>query len=272
MKPKIEVIGKTDVQTALINELPQLVQSRVAFDRLNGSMGNITAYNGRDGSQLLRRKSKCVCPGTAPQVRCQNAMARAHAAWLEIGDEMRLLWNSLGRKVKAHTSSRYGDGGLSGFQLFIECYLGLAAAGLEGIPSPERPLKVPSISLELCSIRESDHDTLVFECTALPCVPEGYLVNALIRVHVEGYQCDQGYMPRVDGQCTDGHHVTFTLTDYRDRFKIGNMKDRKVSVLIKYDLTDAMSGLHWKDRQRLKCKFMTESDSIHKTIAVPVTR
>ncbi len=60
MKPKIEVIGKTDVQTALINELPQLVQSRVAFDRLNGSMGNITAYNGRDGSQLLRRKSKCV--------------------------------------------------------------------------------------------------------------------------------------------------------------------------------------------------------------------
>ena len=27
-----------------------------------------------------------------------------------------------------------------------------------------------------------------------------------------------------------------------------------------------------KDRQRLEYKFMTESDSIHKTIAVPVTR
>lgn len=81
MKPKIEVIGKTDVQTALINELPQLVQSRVAFDRLNGSMGNITAYNGRDGSQLMRRKSKCVCPGTAPQSSVRRDTVPPRQPW-----------------------------------------------------------------------------------------------------------------------------------------------------------------------------------------------
>ncbi len=267
MKANLKVIGKTDLQTALINELPQIVQSRVAFNRLNGSMGNITAYDGRDGSMLLRRKSKCVCPNTAPQVRCQNAMARANAAWVEIGDELRALWHSHGRKVMSHTSSRFGDAWISGYELFIECYLGLVAAGLEGIPSHERPLKVPSIWLELCSIRESDYETLVFECTALPCVPDGYLTNARIRVHVDGYRCNQGYKPRVDGLCTDGHHVTFTLTDYRERFKIGDIRNRKVSVLIEYDLTDAMSGLHWKDRKKLEHIFISPINGIREIIS-----
>ena len=163
---------------------------------------------------------------------------------------------SMGEKVRPHSWPFDDESRLSG-------YLQLASAGRESVPEPvSNPVSVPDLSLELAGISESDSSTLNIECKATPAIPDGFCINARIKVHAYGYDCNPGYKLSCCGKCDDGCHVTFTLQDYRRSFNIGTLDRREVFVRIEYDLVDMQSGFHWTNKKVLSTKVMSNNNTI----------
>ena len=76
---------------------------------------------------------------------------------------------SMGEKVRPHLWPFDDESRLSGYNLFLSCYLQLASAGRESVPEPvSNPVSVPDLSLELAGISESDSSTLNIESKATP--------------------------------------------------------------------------------------------------------
>ena len=121
---------------------------------------------------------------------------------------------------------------------------------------------VPDLSLRLTGISELGSSTLNIECKATPAIPDGFCINARIKVHAYGYDCNPGYKLSCCGKCADGHHVTFTLQDYRRSFNIGTLDRREVFVRMEYDLVDMQSGFHRTNKKVLSTKVMSKNDTI----------
>ncbi len=152
---------------------------------------------------------------------------------------------------------------MSGYNLFLSCYLQLASTGRESIPDPvSSPASVPEVSLKLTGISESDSSTLNIECRATPDIPDGFCIIARIKVHAYGYDCNPGYKLSCCGKCDDGCRVTFTLHDYRRSFNIGTLSRQEVFVRMEYDLVDVQSGFHWTNKKVLSVKLMSKDNTI----------
>lgn len=239
-----------------------ILQSELVFDRLSGSAGNITAVS-MGNKHYFRKKGKTVCPNTESQQTHHQVTARGVAAWQSLDMNKQEQWNNLGEQVKPH-SWPFNDGSrLSGYSLFMSCYLQLASAGCESVPEPvSRPVSVPEVSLKLIGISESDSSTLNIECLATPDIPDGFCIIARIKVHAYGYDCNPGYKLSCYVDSEDGSHVTFTLHDYRRSFNIGTLDRREVFVKMEYDLVDMQSGFHWTNKKVLSVKLMSKDNTI----------
>ena len=239
-----------------------ILQSELVFDRLSGSAGNITAVSMGD-KHYFRKKGKTECPNTERQQTHHQVMARGVAAWQSLDMDKQEQWNRLGEKVRPHSWPFDDESRLSGYNLFLSCYLQLASAGRESVPEPvSNPVSVPDLSLELAGISESDSSTLNIECKATPAIPDGFCINARIKVHAYGYDCNPGYKLNCCGKSDDGCHVTFTLHDYRRSFNIGTLDRREVFVKVEYDLVDMQSGFHWTNKKVLSTKLMSKGNTI----------
>lgn len=239
-----------------------ILQNEVVFDRLSGSVGNITAVNMGD-KHYFREKGKTKCPNTEHQQTHHQIMARGVTAWQSLDMDKQEQWNRLGEQVRPHSFPFNDESRLSGYNLFLSCYLQLASAGRESIPEPGiSTVSVPELSLELTVISESDSSTLNIECKATPAIPDGFCIIARIKVHAYGYDCNPGYKMSCCGKCDDGCHVTFTLHDYRSSFNIGTLDRREVFVKLEYDLVDMQSGFHWTNKKVLSTKLMSKNNTI----------
>ena len=243
-------------------EATDILQNEFVFDRLSGSAGNITAVNMGD-KHYFRKKGKTECPNTERQQTHHQALGRGVAAWQSLTMDKQEQWNRLGEQVRPHSFPVNDERRLSGYNLFISCYLQLASTGRESIPEPgSSPVSVPDLSLELAEISESDSSTLNIECKATPAIPEGFCINARIKVHAYGYDCNPGYKLNCCGKSDDVRHVTFTLQDYRSSFNIGTLGRREVFVRMEYDLVDMQSGFHWTNKKVLSTKLMSKNNTI----------
>ena len=231
-------------------EVMDILQNELVFDRLSGSAGNITAVSMGD-KHYFREKGKTECPNTKCQQTHHQVTARGVVAWQSLDMDKQEQWNRLGEQVRPH-SWPYGDGSrLSGYSLFMSCYLQLASIGRESIPEPvSSPVSVPEVSLKLTGISESDTPTLNIECRATPAIPDGFCIITRIKVHAYGYDCNPGYKLTCCGKCNDGCHVTFTLHDYRRSFNIGTLNRQEVFVRMEYDLVDMQSDFHWTNKKK----------------------
>ena len=239
-----------------------ILQSEFVFDRLSGSVGNITAVNIGD-KHYFRKKGKTECPNTEHQQTHHQVTARGVAAWQSLAMDKQEQWNRLGEQVRPHSFPFNDESRLSGYNLFLSCYLQLASAGREGVPEPiSSPVSVPELSLELAGISESDASTLNIECKATPAMPDGFRIIARIKVHAYGYDCNPGYKLSCYGKSDDGSHVTFTLHDYRRSFNIGTLTRQEVFVRMEYDLVDMQSGFHWTNKKVLSTKLMSKDNTI----------
>ena len=108
----------------------------------------------------------------------------------------------------------------------------------------------------------SDSSTLNIECKATPAIPDGFCINARIKVHAYGYDCNPSYKLSCRGKCDDGYHVTFTLHDYRRSFNIGTLDRREVFVRMEYDLVDMQSGFYWTNKKVLSTKVIAKNNTI----------
>ncbi len=239
-----------------------ILQNELVFDRLSGSAGNITAVS-MGNKHYFRKKGKTECPNTEHQQTHHQVLRRGVTAWQSLAMDKQEQWNRLGEQVRPH-SWPFNDGSrLSGYNLFISCYLQLASTGRESIPEPgSSPVSVPDLSLELAEISESDSSTLNIECKATPNIPDGFRIIARIKVHAYGYDCNPGYKLSCCGKCNDGCHVTFTLQDYRRSFNIGTLERREVFAKMEYDLMDMQSGFHWTNKKVLRTKVMSKNNTI----------
>lgn len=240
----------------------EFTTNRLVFGQLSGSMGNITAVRKGD-CYYLRKKGNCQCPDTERQQDSQQRMKRANMAWRNLPQEQQDIWNELGRHTSPH-SWPYGDGSYrSGRSLFLGCYLKLAAIGREGIPETVPTIPPPAAVLKLDSLSEFECGrNLCVECTSDPVLPQGLCITARIRVHAEGNKCNSGFKASCLGRSDDGRHVTFTVPDYRQQFKIKDMKDKRVSIRIEYDLTDMRSGRWWKPEHTVSRQFISNDGVI----------
>ena len=170
-----------------------ILQNEFVFGRLSGSAGNTTAVNMGD-KHYFRGKVRTQCPNTERQQTRHQVTARGVAAWQSLAMDKQEQWYRLGEQVRPH-SWPFNDGSrLSGYNLFLSCYLQLASAGRESIPEPgSTPVSVPDLNLELTGISESDSSTLNIECRATPAIPDGFCIIARIKVHAYGYDCNPGY-------------------------------------------------------------------------------
>lgn len=243
-------------------EVMDILQNELVFDRLSGSAGNITAVS-MGNKHYFRKKVKTQCPNTEHQQTHHQVTARGVAAWQSLDMDKQEQWNRLGEQVSPH-SWPFNDGSrLSGYNLFMSCYLQLASASRESIPeSGSSPVSVPELSLKLLGISESDSSTLNIECKATPAIPDGFCIIARIKVHAYGYDCNPGYKLSCYGKSDDGCHVTFTLQDYRRSFNIGTLNRQEVYVRMEYDLADAQSGFHWTNKKVLSTKLMSKNNTI----------
>lgn len=235
-----------------------ILQNGLVFDRLSGSTGNVTAVSMGD-KHYFRKKGKIECPNTEHQQTYHQVLRRGVAAWQSLDIDKQEQWNRLGEQVRP-----FNDGSrLSGYNLFMSCYLQLASTGHKGIPEPgSSPVNMPDLSLELTVISESDSSTLNIECKATPAIPDGFCINARIKVHAYGYDCNPDYKLNCCGKSDDGCHVTFNLQDYRRSFNIGTLDRREVFVRIEYDLVDMQSGFHWTNKKVLSTKVMSKDNTI----------
>ena len=242
--------------------IDDLLQNELVFDWLSGSAGNITAVSMSD-KHYFRKKGKTVCPNTERQQTHHQVLRRGVTAWQSLDMDKQEQWNRLGEQVRPH-SWPFNDGSrLSGYNLFMSCYLQLASAGRESIPEPgSSPVSVPELSLKLLGISESDSSTLNIECQATPAIPDGFCIIARIKVHAYGYDCNPGYMLSCCGKSDDGCHVTFTLHDYRRSFNIGTLDRQEVFIKVEYDLVYMQSGFHWTNKKVLSTKLMSKNNTI----------
>lgn len=239
-----------------------ILQNELVFDRLSGSVGNITAVS-MGGKHYFRKKGKTECPNTERQQTHHQVLRRGVTAWQSLAMDKQEQWNKLGEQVRPHSWPFYDESRLSGYNLFISCYLQLASTGRESVPEPvSTPVSVPDLSLELAEISESDSSTLNIECKATPAIPDGFCIIARIKVHAYGYDCNPGYKLSCCGKSDDGRHVTFTLHDYRRSFNIGTLDRREVLVKMEYDLVDMQSGFHWTNKKVLSTKLMSKNNTI----------
>lgn len=239
-----------------------ILQSELVFDRLSGSAGNITAVS-MGNKHYFRKKGKTVCPNTESLQTHHQVTARGVTAWQSLDMDKQEQWNRLGEQVKPHSWPFNDEGRLSGYSLFMSCYLQLASAGRESIPEPGiSPVSVPDLTLELTGISESDSSTLNIECKATPAIPDGFCIIARIKVHAYGYDCNPGYKLSCCGKSDDCCHVTFTLQDYRRSFNIGTLDRREVFVRMEYDPVDMQSGFHWTNKKVLTTKVMPKDNTI----------
>lgn len=242
--------------------IDDILQNELLFDRLSGSAGNITAVSMGD-KHYFRKKGKTQCPNTERQQTHHQVLRRGVTAWQSLDMDKQEQWNRLGEQVRPHSWPFNDESRLSGYNLFMSCYLQLASAGRESIPEPvSNPVSVPEMSLRLTGISESDSSTLNIECTATPAIPDGFCIIARIKVHAYGYDCNPGYKLCCCGKCEDSRHVTFTLQGYRRSFNIGTLNRKEVFVRMEYDLVDMQYGFHWTSKKVISTKVMSKNNTI----------
>lgn len=140
-------------------EVIDILQNELVFDRLSGSAGNITAVS-MGIKHYFRKKVKTQYPNTEHQQTHHQVTALGVSAWQSLTTDKQEQWNRLGEQVSPH-SWPFNDGSrLSGYNLFMSCYLQLASFGRESIPEPgNSPVSIPEMRLKLAGIPDGFHWT-----------------------------------------------------------------------------------------------------------------
>ncbi len=123
------------------------------------SVGNVTFYH-RNGRCYWRKKSSLEFAGTASQIRALGVHKRALAAWREIADDEKELWNKCAEPVMSHRPPFGVDGRISGYNLFVSAYHGFAALGCERVPSPCKWEGFPQFVLRFKEVSSVNEDLL----------------------------------------------------------------------------------------------------------------
>lgn len=184
------------------------------FSDCFSSVGNITFYH-KDGECYYRTKSRPIFPGTAGQLEQLDLHRRAIATWRKQPHQVQLQWNELAKGVPSKRPPFNRKTHISGYNLFVSAYHGLASTGNESIPQPV-PLPVfPEIHLEFKSyeiIQDTDLK-LSYKIKTLSESLDEYCIIAKLQITQPGFKPDTGRYRNHIG-VIQNHTVEFTIPDY----------------------------------------------------------
>ena len=214
------------------------------FTDCYASVGNITFYH-RDGECFFRTKAKPVFPGTAGQQVQLSIHQRGLQEWRNLSHDEQLEWNALARTVRSKRPPFNTSSHISGYNLFMSAYHGLACIGDERIPTPQPLPTFPVIHLEHSStaiINNTDLQ-LSFRLTNGH-IPDTLRIIAKIQLTAPGMSSHRGKFRNYIGTRTDDNHISFIIHDYRTVFGL-DLKEYQVHL--RHLLIDSDSGHRSKE-------------------------
>lgn len=209
------------------------------FSDCYSSVGNITFYH-HNGECYYRRKSNPKFPGTTGQMEQLTLHRRAIKAWKELTHETQLQWNALAKNVKSKRPPFNANTHISGYNLFVSAYHGLAAIGKESIPTPAAIPQFPLIHLEYrtSTITNETDLQITFESDIPIETLNNYTLIGKLQTTKPGYRPNTGkyrnYTPTVS-YSNNKTLFTFTLTD-------NEQNSSPISIHLKYVLIHASIG------------------------------
>lgn len=214
------------------------------FTDCYASVGNITFYH-RDGECFFRTKAKPVFPGTAGQQVQLSIHQRGLQEWRNLGHEEQLEWNALARTVRSKRPPFNTSTHISGYNLFMSAYHGLACIGDERIPEPQPIPDFPVVCLEMASstiINETDLQ-ISFRITG-DTIPMNMRIVGKLQLTAPGYSPHRGKFRNYVGTIDNDGHVKFIMHEYKT---VSGLDLREYQIQMRYFIIDSLSGHRSKE-------------------------
>ncbi|MBQ8812763.1 MAG: hypothetical protein IJZ70_10700 [Bacteroidales bacterium] len=209
------------------------------FSDCYASVGNVTFFH-KNGECYYRTKAKPVFPGTAGQQIQLSIHQRGLREWRNLGHDEQLEWNALARGVRSKRPPFNTRSNISGYNLFMSAYHGLACIGDEKVPEPQPLPNFPVVYLELTSaavLNETDLQ-ISFRINGVT-ISDRLRIIGKIQLTAPGYSAHRGKFRNYVGILTDECNVSFVIHDYRSVYGL-DLKGYQVHL--RYLLIDAESG------------------------------
>ena len=212
------------------------------FSDCYSSVGNITFYH-RDGECYYKVKANPIFPGTSGQQEQLSLHRRAIKAWQSLEHETQLQWNTLAKEVKSKRPPYNADTHISGYNLFVSAYHGLASTGNESIPTPAPIPSFPLLHLKFkaATIVNTCDLTLEYTATIIPDAVQGLTLIGKIQITKPGYRSNTGKYRNHTASLSiidDTLHVSFTIPDYKSQEEDITC----CTIHLKYFLIDKQTG------------------------------
>ena len=215
------------------------------FSDCYASVGNITFFH-IDGECFYKTKARPVFPGTAGQQVQLSIHQRGIREWKNLDHDEQLEWNALAKTVRSKRPPFNTSTHISGYNLFMSAYHGLACIGDERVPEPQPLPDFPVVYLKLTStavLNETDLQ-ISFRING-DTISDNLRIIGKIHLTTPGCGCHQGKFRNYIGIVNDNRHVSFTMHNYRS---ICNLDLKEYQVHMKYFLIDANSGHRSKEK------------------------
>lgn len=209
------------------------------FSDCYASVGNVTFFH-KDGECYYRTKARPVFPGTAGQQVQLSIHQRGLREWRNLGHDEQLEWNALAKSVRSKRPPFNTCSHISGYNLFMSAYHGLACIGEERVPEP-RPLPdFPIVCLELASaaVLNGTDLQISFRING-DTISNRLRIIGKIQITALGYGCHQGKLRNHIGTINNDGQVIFTIRNYKDA---SGLDLNEYQIHLRYFLIDAESG------------------------------
>ena len=209
------------------------------FSDCYASVGNITFFH-IDGECFYKTKARPVFPGTGGQQVQLSIHQRGLQEWRNLGHDEQLEWNALAKSVRSKRPPFNVSSHISGYNLFMSAYHGLACIGEERVPEP-RPLPdFPVVCLELASaaVLNGTDMQISFRING-DTISDRLRIIGKIQLTAPGYSAHRGKFRNYVGMLDDNRHLSFTMHNY---VSISSLDLKEYQVHLRYLLIDAESG------------------------------
>ena len=216
------------------------------FSDYYASVGNIMFFH-KDGECFFRTKAKPVFPGTAGQQVQLSIHQRGLREWRNLGHDEQLEWNALAKSVRSKRPPFNTSSHISGYNLFMSAYHGLACIGEERVPEP-RPLPdFPVVCLELASaaVLNGSDLQISFQING-DTISDRLRIIGKIQLTAPGYSAHRGKFRNYVGVVSDENLIKFAIHDYK---RVSGLDLKEYQVHLKYFLIDAESGFRSKEER-----------------------
>lgn len=217
------------------------------FSDCYSSVGNITFYH-RNGDCYYKAKANPTYPGTSGQQEQLSLHRRAIKAWRTLDHDTQIQWNTLAKNVKSKRPPYNADTHISGYNLFVSAYHGLASTGKESIPTPAPTPSFPILQLEFktSTVTNTTDLSLKYTATIIPCTLQALTLIGKIQITKPGYRPNTGKYRNYTATLNLTEktlHASFTIPDYKSQEEDITC----CTIHLKYFLIDMLTGFRNKE-------------------------